>query len=207
LRQSFQYTPNRNTMSLICMRSRVVRVSVARHTRSLATPATSGPSASQKTTFTATLTEGPSLDDFISGDVPERVVLGNKNTYVVSLARVKQPAYLHTRRRPRLPSYLKTSIPTGASFNSIRKDLRGLGLHTVCEEARCPNIGDCWGGKDGATPEENKRAATATIMVGLLLALSSQWSNFQPAYGRYVYTRLPFLFCQDVEESTTPRST
>lgn len=67
--------------------------------------------------------------------------------------------------RPRLPSFLKTSIPTGSSFTKIKKDLRGLKLHTVCEEARCPNIGDCWGGKEGATEEEGRRAATATIMV------------------------------------------
>jgi len=119
---------------------RVMRVSVSRHLRSLATP------ASKKTTFAETLEQGPSLDHFISGDVPERIVLGNTNA-------------------PRLPPYLKTSIPTGASFTKIKKDLRGLGLHTVCEEARCPNIGDCWGGKDGATPEESKRAATATIML------------------------------------------
>jgi len=67
--------------------------------------------------------------------------------------------------RPRLPSYLKTSIPKGASFTNIKKDLRGLNLHTVCEEARCPNIGDCWGGKPGATEAEGRSAATATIMV------------------------------------------
>jgi lipoic acid synthetase len=59
--------------------------------------------------------------------------------------------------RPRLPSFLKHPIPTGASYSAIKKDLRGLGLHTVCEEAKCPNIGDCWGGGKGA--------ATATIMV------------------------------------------
>ena len=59
----------------------------------------------------------------------------------------------------RLPSYLKTSIPTGESFKRIKKDLRGLGLSTVCEEARRPNIGECWGGEGG------KEAATATIMV------------------------------------------
>lgn len=64
-----------------------------------------------------------------------------------------------------MPSFLKTKIPSGESFNKIKKDLRGLGLHTVCEEARCPNIGDCWGGKEGATAEEGKRAATATIML------------------------------------------
>lgn len=71
----------------------------------------------------------------------------------------------------RLPSYLKTSIPTGASFKKIKKDLRGLGLHTVCEEARCPNIGDCWGGKEGATEAEGRSAATATIMVCVSLLL------------------------------------
>ncbi|ESK98320.1 lipoic acid synthetase [Moniliophthora roreri MCA 2997] len=112
--------------------------------RLLAIPST--PSTSKAGGFTDTLANGPTLDDFISGQVPERVVLGNP-------------------RGPRLPSYLKTSIPSGQSFNKIKKDLRGLGLHTVCEEARCPNIGDCWGGKEDATEAEGKRAATATIML------------------------------------------
>jgi lipoic acid synthetase len=59
----------------------------------------------------------------------------------------------------RLPEWLKTPIPAGNdNFKSIKKDLRGLGLHTVCEEARCPNISECWGGSD-------KNAATATIML------------------------------------------
>lgn len=59
--------------------------------------------------------------------------------------------------RPRLPSFLKHPIATGASYSGIKKELRGLGLHTVCEEAKCPNIGECWGGGKGN--------ATATIMV------------------------------------------
>jgi lipoate synthase len=67
--------------------------------------------------------------------------------------------------RPKLPSFLKTSIPAGGSYAKIKKDLRGLKLHTVCEEARCPNIGECWGGKAEATDAENRRNATATIMV------------------------------------------
>lgn len=66
----------------------------------------------------------------------------------------------------RLPSYLKTEIPVSASYNKIKKDLRGLGLHTVCEEARCPNIGQCWGGDKGD--------ATATIMVRCSCSHSSQ---------------------------------
>ncbi|KIJ54654.1 hypothetical protein M422DRAFT_220996 [Sphaerobolus stellatus SS14] len=104
---------------------------------------------SSKETFAKTLAAGPGLDDFIRGDVVEEdtVILGNTS-------------------QPRLPSYLKTTIPTGASFTKIKKDLRGLGLHTVCEEARCPNIGECWGGgSSGLAEGEAKRNATATIML------------------------------------------
>lgn len=102
---------------------------------------------------------------------------------------------LNVATRPRLPSFLKTKIPTGTSFSKIRKDLRGLNLHTVCEEARCPNIGDCWGGKEGATEAEGRRAATATIMVRAAAESElSAWAlgilKKAVAYGRYVYTRL-----------------
>ncbi|KAF8323254.1 Lipoyl synthase [Clavulina sp. PMI_390] len=103
--------------------------------------------------FSERLASGPGLDDFISGDhesgTSDRLVLGNTSA-------------------PRLPSHLKTKIPTGKSYNKIKKDLRGLKLHTVCEEARCPNIGDCWGGGSdaaGKSEAEVKRGATATIML------------------------------------------
>lgn len=132
------------------------------YARSLATPSSSKPSFSQ------TLDGGPSLDDFISGSTADRVVLGNTSQYVAYFS-VRSIAHCNIGLyRPRLPSFLKTSIPKGASFAKIKQDLRGLGLHTVCEEARCPNIGDCWGGKEGVTEEEGKKAATATIMVRLL---------------------------------------
>lgn len=62
------------------------------------------------------------------------------------------------RKQPRLPDWLKTEIPSGKNFGKIKRDLRGLKLHTVCEEARCPNVGDCWGGGEHQT-------ATATIML------------------------------------------
>lgn len=70
----------------------------------------------------------------------------------------KTNAHHSYRKQPRLPEWLKTEIPTGKNFGKIKRDLRGLKLHTVCEEARCPNIGDCWGGGEHQT-------ATATIML------------------------------------------
>jgi len=60
--------------------------------------------------------------------------------------------------RPRLPEWFKVKPPAGGSVQAIRSALRERGLATVCEEARCPNLAECWGG--GGTG-----VGTATIMV------------------------------------------
>ena len=48
--------------------------------------------------------------------------------------------------KPRVPkpSWLKARAPVGEEFHNLKKLARGLGLHTVCESAQCPNIGECW---------------------------------------------------------------
>jgi len=102
-------------------------------TLATASPAQPPPRRPQ-TSFTDDLNAGPSLTDFLTSE-PTSI-----------------PGTSH------LPSWLKRPIPAGGNFAKIKKDLRGLNLHTVCESARCPNIGDCWGGSD-------KSRATATIML------------------------------------------
>jgi lipoyl synthase len=42
------------------------------------------------------------------------------------------------------PSWLRAKAPVGENFHDLKKLARGLGLHTVCESAQCPNIGECW---------------------------------------------------------------
>ncbi|MHB8566132.1 MAG: lipoyl synthase [Nitrososphaerales archaeon] len=44
------------------------------------------------------------------------------------------------------PEWLKVRPPAGESYKRLKVLSRELGLHTVCEEAHCPNIGECWGG-------------------------------------------------------------
>lgn len=92
--------------------------------------------------------DGPDLQDFVSGDLSEKSKWAE---YRGSLKREKG-------ERLRLPPWLKTEIPIGKNYNRLKNTLRNLNLHTVCEEARCPNIGECWGGGEYAT-------ATATIML------------------------------------------
>ena len=57
-------------------------------------------------------------------------------------------------KRRRLPEWMKVRMPGGPNYVELRNLLRGSGLHTVCEEARCPNIGECW----------DRRSATFMIL-------------------------------------------
>ncbi len=43
------------------------------------------------------------------------------------------------------PAWLKVRAPGGDNYTTLKSTLRKLDLHTVCEEARCPNVGECWG--------------------------------------------------------------
>ena len=101
------------------------------------------------TVFRDRLNAGPSLSDFTSSP-RENPVPEIRTAFVGPAGKQKEIT--------RLPSWLQTPIPNNENYKSIKRDLRGLNLHTVCEEARCPNISDCWGGSD-------KSAATATIML------------------------------------------
>src|ERR1700732_4891041 len=46
-------------------------------------------------------------------------------------------------RQPK-PEGLRAKAPVGENFHNLKKLARGLGLHTICESAQCPNIGECW---------------------------------------------------------------
>ena len=45
----------------------------------------------------------------------------------------------------RRPDWLKVRMPSGESYHHIKKLMRSKTLHTICEEANCPNMAECWG--------------------------------------------------------------
>jgi lipoic acid synthetase len=51
---------------------------------------------------------------------------------------------LAPRQRAPKPEWLKARAPMGDNYHNLKKLARGLQLHTVCESAQCPNIGECW---------------------------------------------------------------
>jgi lipoyl synthase len=66
--------------------------------------------------------------------------LSRYNENVIELVQI-EPA----RRTPApKPEWLKARAPVGENYHSLKRLARSLGLHTVCESAQCPNIGECW---------------------------------------------------------------
>ncbi len=67
-----------------------------------------------------------------------------KSNFVMSASSQLIQIDLGPKIRSPKPSWLKAKAPSGDNFHNLKKLARGLGLHTVCESAQCPNIGECW---------------------------------------------------------------
>src|SRR5919109_3875000 len=75
---------------------------------------------------------------------------------VDTLARPRHPEKAHRPDAPVLkkPDWIRVKAPVSKGYQETRAIVRANGLHTVCEEAGCPNIGECW----------DKKHATFMIM-------------------------------------------
>ncbi|NQW43486.1 MAG: lipoyl synthase [Bacteroidetes bacterium] len=58
-----------------------------------------------------------------------------------------------SKRKRQKPDWLKIQLPTGTNYAEVKKIVREQKLHTICEDGKCPNMGECWG------------AGTATFMI------------------------------------------
>src|SRR5215217_1955 len=102
------------------------------------------------------------------------------------------PALVSASQPARKPLWLKAKIPGGPDYAKLRDNVRGHQLHTVCESASCPNLGECWtegtatvmilgnictrgckfcdvpkGRPDGLDGEEPERVAESVRLMGL----------------------------------------
>jgi len=136
------------------------------HARTAASAASSHRLSSLKDNLAA---GGPSLQDFVATSNPASLTAGAAAACGIPAplpanasadARAEAAAIATATSGQTKPSWLRISPPTGearANFDRLQTTVKKLNLATVCEEAKCPNIGECWGGKEGT--------ATATIMI------------------------------------------
>ncbi|PIM98758.1 Lipoate synthase [Handroanthus impetiginosus] len=139
-----------NSLATRSLKSKSSLFMLSRLTHCFSTTTTPSPPHSDLQNYPPTLdglrrrlaAESPMLGDFIK--------LQSDQGYSVEVGTKKKPL-------PK-PKWMKESIPGGEKYTQIKRKLRELKLHTVCEEAKCPNLGECWSGGETGT-------ATATIMI------------------------------------------
>lgn len=74
-----------------------------------------------------------------------KVIQGEKLRGAEKVARIPIKV-IPTETMPRKPDWIRVRIPASPKINEIKQKLRTHKLHTVCEEANCPNLGECFGG-------------------------------------------------------------
>lgn len=106
------------------------------------------------TKFRDSLNLGPNFNDFLNGTAT--------NFTYDPLERARQ-----NNEIDKLPPWLKVPIPKGKNYTNLHNDVKNLKLSTVCQEAKCPNIGECWSGISHNKKDKNEKrsSATATIML------------------------------------------
>jgi lipoic acid synthetase len=88
-----------------------------------------------------------------------------------------------------LPDWSKVRAPGGENFLEIRKKIKGAGLNTVCEEAACPNIGECWD------------RGTATFMIlGDTCTRACSYCNVKTGWPNTLDLAEPFRVATTVKE-------
>ena len=85
----------------------------------------------------------------------KRECFGAANINIIEAAKIAISVLvqLDAPRAPR-PAWLRAPAPAGSNYRELKDLITRLGLHTVCESAACPNVGDCW----------NRRTATFMIL-------------------------------------------
>ena len=78
--------------------------------------------------------------------MPDLIQIGRTGTNAPPRAKPLVPAYDGPHPGPAgpRPDWLRAPAPIGENYSRLKALVTGLGLHTVCESAACPNVGDCW---------------------------------------------------------------
>ena len=119
---------------------------------------------------------------------------GNERAPQIGLAEIPvvaetagwQPDPKHPRRRP---PWIRVKAPGGPNYDKLKQIMRAGGLHTVCEEAQCPNIGECWG-----------RGTATFLMMGDICTRSCGFCDIETGRPRPLDWAEPNRVAQSVQE-------
>jgi len=95
----------------------------------------------------------------------------------------RHPEKQHKPDNPiqRKPEWIRVKAPTSPEYHETRKLMRGLNLTTVCEEAACPNIGECWKQKHATFMILGATCTRACAFCNVATGIPDQLDPFEPA--------------------------
>jgi lipoic acid synthetase len=104
-------------------------------------------------------------------------------TVVIDRLAVRHPEKAHRpdHEIPRKPDWIRVKAPVSAEYHATRKLMRDLGLHTVCEEAACPNIGECWAKKHATVMILGSTCTRACAFCNVATGLPDKLDPHEPA--------------------------
>jgi lipoyl synthase len=105
----------------------------------------------QERAWSERLEEAKAKTPFLIGKVKEKIRMEKRTIDLLALRAQDQDTEYHKAKpKPEIlprepkPSWLKTRLPNDPNYFELKNIMRERGLHTVCEEATCPNITECW---------------------------------------------------------------
>lgn len=104
--------------------------------------------------------------------------------------------------RRRHPDWIRARLPVGDNYNALKALVRGQSLNTVCEEARCPNIGECW---DQRTATVMILGDTCTRACGFCAVKTGRPTWFDPDEPRRVAEAIKVMGLEHVVVTSVAR--
>ena len=109
----------------------------------------------------ATLSRVEALRQELARDDLAGATVGFDDAVVVKAA--PKAAAKKKKRGPPRPQWIRTNAATSPKYKELKATVRRLGLATVCEEAQCPNIGECWNGGTGTVSGVQRCVASRRV--------------------------------------------
>src|SRR3984893_14156412 len=106
------------------------------------------------------------------------------DTLADAAVRARHPEKAHRPDQPILqkPDWIRVKAPVSRGYNATRQIVKENGLHTVCEEAGCPNIGECWDKKDATFMIMGDTCTRACAFCNVKTGLPGALDANEPAY-------------------------
>jgi lipoic acid synthetase len=99
-----------------------------------------------------------------------------------TLLRHPEKAHRPDNPRPAKPDWIRVKAPVGGAYEETRLLMRGLKLNTVCEEAGCPNIGECWAKKHATVMILGAICTRACAFCNVATGIPGQVDHDEPAH-------------------------